>query len=109
LGSDFKALLPQKRLLSEDLRDLPAQCGHRFGYFSALGLDNIHELPGCTIIYLRLFVRVDGLEVVDGVLDFLGLGGQIPRFAAQFFDFSGCSAKFVGNKWPYKRDNVKLI
>lgn len=31
-------------------------------------------------------IRIDGLEVVYGILDLLGLGGQLPRFPCYFLE-----------------------
>src|SRR2546428_180156 len=72
------------------LLDCPPLAPHRgqgVGNLLPLSLDDIHEFLGRPCVHVRPLMRVDSLEVVNGVLDLFGLGGQISRLARQFLDF----------------------
>lgn len=67
------------------LNAVPTKSRQRVGDFFPLCLDDVHQFLRRSGVHIRLLVRIDGLEVVDSVLDLLGPGGQIPRVACQFF------------------------
>ena len=54
--------------------DQGAQLPQRLVHFQALGVDGLQQLRGRSAVHHLGLVRVLRLDVVDGVLDGLGLG-----------------------------------
>jgi hypothetical protein len=65
---------------SRSPRDKVSQGLECRGDLQPLGLDKIEKLGGCPPVHFGLAVRVHGLEVVDGVLNVVGLVRRLARF-----------------------------
>ena len=67
----------------------PAELGQSRGDFPPLALDDVHELFRGSGVDDRLPMRIDGLQIINSVFDFLGLCPEIARLARDQFAVGG--------------------